>query len=466
MRFTRPAIVAVILSVLTGCATLITKPIVDNSDIKENKGISYSLPKRLHKVQLAATPAIKALEETKSKLENAATLKAEADKKLVETKAALEKAKTEYEAAKKLNDTTPEGQKKLAELKNAWATKKAEEKLMGELAKEAGLTYYGLLDELVKLSALKAKMAISIKIEPQDPVADEENQLIAKPIHWINRDDSWDLTTDAQGLLASTDNTSVDRTGDIVLKIAQAIAAGWGGPLKVYMGAPLPELLKGEEDCGIGPNEAYMKAEYLVDFSKRKDIWPVDNWLCHWGYKIDVSGYRKDKKKMYFRQPKECLKKNGECLKKYLEDSELSNLLNLNSSGVGGLVYRRELPYKVQVCKAETEGGCDMPIAVFTIQMPNMSPYSVVEFNAGLFTTTKNSVKFDKGFLVSSHHERPSELLGLVSLPAEFTKSYLKMVTEIISLKIDYSSKEADYMDTLGKQIDAEKALKEKQVGN
>jgi hypothetical protein len=456
MRCVMLALMAVVLFVLTGCATLITRPLSETSEIEKNKGISYCLPKRLHKVHLTATPGNRALEEAKNKLESAAALKAEAKKELDAAKKAREKAETEYKTAKKLDDGTPAFKKKLGELEADLATKTFEYKLMMGLAKEGELTFNLLVDEVEALSTVNNKTSIiSIKIEPQDPVADDKNQLIAKPNHWMTRDDTWDLTTDAQGLLTSADNTSIDRTGDIVLKIAQAIAAG-------VSGSPLPSVKSIIPTDLIPGKEIPKEVEYLVDFSKRDDISQVDNWLCNWGYKIEVSGY----KNTYPQTAETDPGKNN-------NDTGSAKSLQLNSSGVNGLVYRRELPYKVQVCKKNnslsdnnSKKGCDMPIAVFNIQMPNLSPYSVVEFNASFFTTTKNSVKFDKGFLISSHQERPSELLGLVSLPAEFTKSYLKMLTEIISLKIDYSTKEADYMNALGKQIDAEKALKQKQTGN
>jgi len=548
MRCAMLAFMAVFLFVLTGCATLITKPLSESSKIEENKGISYSLPKRLHKVHLAATPISKALEEIKKKLESAATLKTEANKKRDAANEAREKAATAYKTAKKLDDGTPAFKKKLGELEADLATKTFEYKLMLELAGEAALAYEELANAAVTLSerleettkklqiayalkteadnnlvkaqearamaekayetakrlddgttaykkkladleaALKAatdkrdlmvelsneanlaysqlineftdltaKKVISIKIEPQDPVADEKNQLIAKPRHMMTRDDTWDLTTDAQGLLTSADSTSVDRTGDIVLKIAQTIGAimGYIPPVTVEKGLYGPEI-KIEECKGVFDEATMKEVEYLVDFSKREDIWRVDNWLCHWGYKIEVSGY----KDIYSRP-------TVEAWEDYIKDTKFSKPLELGSSGVGGLVYRRELPYKVQVCKAtENEKECILPLAVFNIQMPNLSPYSVVEFNASVFTTTKNTVKFDKGFLISSHQERPSELLGFVSLPAEFSKSYFSMLTEIISLKINYSTKEAEYLNALGKEIDAEKALKQKQMGN
>ncbi len=53
--------------------------------------------------------------------------------------------------------------------------------------------------------------------------------------------------------------------------------------------------------------------------------------------------------------------------------------------------------------------------------------------------------------------KRPSELYALIQIPLTIAKDVLALPGELIQLKIDYSTKQADLVDAQTKILDAEK---------
>jgi hypothetical protein len=94
--------------------------------------------------------------------------------------------------------------------------------------------------------------------------------------------------------------------------------------------------------------------------------------------------------------------------------------------------------------------------------MPNLAPIVSVPFEAGPFVTTKYDVALSNGMLTSFTADRPSEIDGFVSIPADLIKTYISTVTEIFKFKIDYASDKADMAKKQAEYIDTLNALLQK----
>jgi len=93
------------------------------------------------------------------------------------------------------------------------------------------------------------------------------------------------------------------------------------------------------------------------------------------------------------------------------------------------------------------------------IYIPNNGPIGRVNLTAGPFVKTEHNVKFKDGMLTSVDATRPSEMLGAVKTLPDSLKAIAAVPAEMLQLKIDYSSKEAELAK---KQTETIKALQEK----
>jgi hypothetical protein len=118
-----------------------------------------------------------------------------------------------------------------------------------------------------------------------------------------------------------------------------------------------------------------------------------------------------------------------------------------------GLVYRMAMPVVITAEYASSatdeSAACRVPI------IPNITPATVivpdsrpgaelsVRATAGWLTTTTIGLTFANGMLTDRSLQRPSEILALVSIPANIISQYVSILTSFLQLKVNYATADA-----------------------
>jgi hypothetical protein len=75
--------------------------------------------------------------------------------------------------------------------------------------------------------------------------------------------------------------------------------------------------------------------------------------------------------------------------------------------------------------------------------------------NSSAFVKTVNDVQFTDGAIVNWTAERPSEFLEIVRLPVKIATAVISVPAQLISLKVDYSTKDKSLIEAQRQQIKA-----------
>lgn len=442
-------------STLTGCASFIQTKKASLDSI--NTGISYYLPKRMHRLVVTAenlnaeeelkkfkeaeenfVTANKEAKQLEAKMKNLKSIAAntpgdgKAKKKAVE---AMQTAEGIYLAAKEIAD---EAKNDMDTAKNRYDQVKAEKD-------SEQCNYY-----------------IAMSITPQALEPDTQYPFLLKLNNSPLRDDELKIKTTQSGLLTSTDAISSDRTGDIAVEIAKAVAMfGAGLPAASTPGISSWMMEGVEPTPKKKPTEkpkcysAIMKHDAIVDFGSSDDI-PIV-FRDSGGFAVKAGQYvLPPNLKM-----KTVIPQNAKDLKDIYETDEGLKEASYPLKGHYGILYRRDTTYLTNLWA--TIGGVDTIVTSKQISMPNLSPVTLVPFEYLSLVTTKNNAAFENGMLVSYDTNQPSSALALANLPARVAEGYINALTNFLQLKFNYSSKAidavnkekelADLLNTIKKQV-------------
>jgi hypothetical protein len=428
-------IVLCVSFLLISCSTVTSSRIGD----QHTEGISYFLPIRLHKVKLTAnlTPADE-LNERKAK--DAFGKAAEARKKAKEE---CDAAESEYKKAEQIaNNAVGEEAKKEAEKQKALvlANLQVKKNALGEACIKEAEAYEKLrkaLEPTEGASQDKCNYQVKFSVEPQALVPDHNYGFVARLKHNPLRADALKLATTDTGLLSSGESVSTDTTGSILAKLAQAIIS-----FGVQIPVPSPELkalvlVPRTEEGQRKPCPKSLEIDSIVDMSNQRDIDKLNCRLRDIDAELEICGYRIDENR---DEPKgnPPLQKGSNPPQGETEEYE-------------GLFYRRELPYLARL--RDLNDGNKI-VADALVLMPNLSPITRVDFPAGIFVTTKQKVGFNNGMLVSYDTERPSEVLGLASIPADIAQSIINAASQLFKFRLDYSSSQLEQAKKQSELID------------
>lgn len=391
-------VLLVATSTLTGCASFIQTKHASLDSI--NTGISYYLPKRMH--HLVVTVENLNAEEELIKFKEAEGNLVTANKEAKQLEAKMKKLKS-------IAANTPGDEK--AKKKAVEAAQTAEGIFLAakKITDQATIFMNKAKSRYDQVKAEKdskqCNYYIEMSITPLALEPDTQYPLLLKLNNSPLRDDELKIKTTQSGLLTSTDAISSDRTGDIAVEIAKAVAMfGMGGfPIhtKIVPGAYL-SLAQPEKE--IVCYSSIMKHDEIVDLSS----------AIHNSIPINF----KDNRGILVKE------KEAENNKKYAVP-DLKIMIGINSSktatleqifkvdeglkensyslkGHYGILYRRDATYLVNLKYKETI------IASEQISMPNVSPVTLVPFEYLSLVTTKNNAAFENGMLVSYDTNRPS----------------------------------------------------------
>lgn len=119
-----------------------------------------------------------------------------------------------------------------------------------------------------------------------------------------------------------------------------------------------------------------------------------------------------------------------------------------------GLFYRTNAPVVLKLL--QTDGGSNVPIAGALMSLPQAGPVSYIPMHSSAFVKTVDTVQFTDGSLTSWSAERPSEVLEIVRLPVKVLSSVVSVAAQIVSVKVDYSTKTKALLDAQKAQMQAD----------
>jgi len=99
------------------------------------------------------------------------------------------------------------------------------------------------------------------------------------------------------------------------------------------------------------------------------------------------------------------------------------------------------------------------------ILIPDYSPIVKIPLTRAPLGKTKFLLTLNRGVLTDYHAEHPSTTLEIVKVPLNVSEAIIKLPTEILQLKIDYSSKAQALVEQQAKYQDTLKAIAEKTEG-
>jgi hypothetical protein len=141
---------------------------------------------------------------------------------------------------------------------------------------------------------------------------------------------------------------------------------------------------------------------------------------------------------------------------------DLRPIVPLSSSDKGGkdkislgVCFRPLIPYRLTFREGNTV------IEERVLLLPDGAPKICMPIERSAFVKKVTNLTFEKGILTEIHIEKPSEALGFMDIPVSIAKAIASVPAELIQLKINYSNKEKDLADARKAELKAKEALLE-----
>lgn len=434
-----PVLFSALSLVLAGCGSSLYS-ITHKGEQGSAEGVGYLLPARfvrltVERVALEPKDLKEAVTKTKAAVET--------------TTAATKKAEEEAREAKRRADNAPAGK-----VKDDFAAAAAAAQTVANLRKgDQKIAEAALVIAEAKLAAAATKPKgsfedrISLKLDPA--VGDPCYHFSADMQHDIASDDSWTLKTTAEGLLTSSEGTSTNRYGDILVEfarlagIAMGQGAGASGTEKrnVQYGA-----FKYERVFDVSGEVATCDA-----FENLAKLSAINTDLANLGTDIEL------KSRPYSgaadADPVTQLPSSYDC-----SEGEQKKM----KFCVPGLAYRRSIPYLIEVLscpterevapsstKPEAKEHSTSPCRKYVTQsvvaaVPNRARIEVIPYDTAAFVATKTKAEFADGMLTSAEATRPSELMEIVRTPGRMVEAAGKAIREVSPIQLDYTNRQRE----------------------
>ncbi|MCP5007110.1 MAG: hypothetical protein GY941_24675 [Planctomycetes bacterium] len=422
------------LSACIGCASFETvqydvgnKPKQEDTSIPEDEyGRTYYQPRKMMHLNIKRVPVTSDLEKKIIKAKIAVDA---AGKAVNEKKEILELANEIVGVAKGAAIDPATKDRDMATASFDVAVKK-QEKAMAALEALGGLTASGSFNDTIVLKLLPA-------------IADTRKRFIIKLNHSGFRDDNLDTLITSKGLLETVNLTTTDRTGEVVVAVAEILIE----ITKISSGMPI-SALEDRADITAGKPFDFNMTFDPTDYKKISEI-NEELKLLDTDYQLVVFDVASDTE---IKAPDEEINESG------LVTNELKEVTVTKEIGrAEGIYFRMAKSYIVSIKDEYKE--IDYNLKSVLVELPNEGQLAVLPINQDLFTTTKYDVQFKEGMLVKADTNRPSQAMGIVSIPLDILKRVVALPTELIQLKIDYSSKQAALLENQKKVVEAQEAL-------
>jgi hypothetical protein len=421
MKIQPSAIVVAIVISVSGCAS--KESIVSSvpASLTIGEGVVYSLPKQLVKVSYSRD----LLDSTKT----AEKLKSAEEGVDLAKKAMNDIAAEEREISKTIASLDPLSPEKSA----------AETKLHIELAvvKAKKLILSNKLRDLEE--ALKVDQFEHASTS-QDPHAfSEKLEITAQPITSEGRETFYAVTDHGgafsdtleiktkNGLLDGAVGQSDDKTGEVITTLTSTLAGVVGVPrgtgFQVFAWKqPMAETIACDPKLSASVNQ-------IVDPFDDDDMGVLNNAL-----------------------------RDAACIRLDAERDVAVNSVE-GQQTFNGLVYRQPGVVDFKVSKVSGE-----VLHIIPLTLAQGGHIGVISMPKGRFSKNEYDIAFSNGALTKSRIIQPSEAMGVAMIVPNAIKGVFALPTELIKLKVDYSTSEKSLAEIKKAMIDAQIEIEKKQI--
>jgi hypothetical protein len=432
---------------LTGCATtVVSTPFPMQSD-QPLAGMAYALPKA--QLRLTVIRKLGTEEDVTKAKENLE----ETEKKSKEIAAELKKYETEEAELKKLVAVAKnEGKKRFEENLEMLSAQvivfKNKKKTMVDAKKTAA-------DALETAKQQTNKISEQIKVEPLDPVPDRASTFVANLNHLPTRDDSLQITVE-NGMLSSTGKAVADdKTADILVSIASIIGGKKTDPIvKLNFLSYNRELLPTKNDS---PNAEVKKDCKLGNISR---IFDPTNQAETKHALSDVFKALSPSFSIKIGSVEGGIKTEPETLEK----TSVFSVHQL-SHPIEGLAYRPLRDLAVTVTPRPNPNCAivgDQNSETLVIAVPDTSRIAYLPMQSGALNNNTTSFAFSQGSPKEFTTGRASEIAALLKIPVNIAKALISVPTDLIKLRVDYSSEDTKLLKSQLDLLKASQELKDK----
>lgn len=443
-RVTWRASAVMLCFVLGGCATVTSTP-AKRHEMRE--GLAYFLPKR--EAKLTVDRKLLKKDEVEKNLAASKAKLPDMEKAAAEAKSNLEK---EEKLLVQLDRSSPAG----AESEKRRAIFAAQKTLAdADLTLLRAKVAQGEADLALLQAQAPAACAFSYaaKLELLPATADERHRFVAAISHSAFRDDDAKLAVTSEGLLTSANAVAADRTTDIIVDMAGAIAGIGVGP--EFPGATFMEPGETPADCAQLPTKFIYRFDPVSTASVNEELgkarYPLRLTVNYPGMAegtSDGNGHGSVTTRT-FSQPNE------------VPFEQLVTKLGRQ----GALFYPTPVPATVvlrqcrQLANCSEAPGISDPIEAAVVMLPQIGPVSYIPMRSSAFVKTVDDIRFDNGVISSWNANRPSEVLEVVRLPVRVLSALISVPAQIFSLKVNVSDEQKALAASQRSQIEAQTQL-------
>lgn len=411
--------------VVSGCAS--TQSIVTSTKSSPDKieeGIVYSLPKQLVKVVYVR----KAIDSS----EAAIARKKAKEAVNVTTKEIKEKKKLVKELADLIKNIDPQAINKVAlETKLNLDLTKLKAELLGLTKLLAQQNSDFAVADTDYARSLKSDKAFSetLEITPESPIPDTSNTYYARIKHQGTYSDTLELKT-KNGLLDGAIGHSEDKTGEIIVSLAGGLS-GLIQPSFLGIGVTKTFTFATPPEPTACIKEPAISISQVIDPNNSTDLAALNTHL-HDG-----------------------------CIKVSIDPPDTAQTTALNNfPKANGLIYRQPGSYIFRIKNVDDE----VELQSIQLNLSQGGQVGVIPMPKGSFAKNEYDVAFINGMLSKSTVIQPSEVLGFAMILPNALREIFAIPTELIRLKVDYSSSEKELIELKKAMLEAQVDIEKKQL--
>lgn len=402
--------------------------------------ISYFLPKRLVRIDIEHK-AVEPKEQAKVAAATAEAAQAAKDQ-------ALKDAKEAKRAASLAQNPAGAGAGAAA-VQADLALRQATHSLA--VAQQAQVTAQEAV-QLLHAARVGAGCVFVLELAAEPVIPDTSQRFMLSLSHQVMNDDDLKIQTSETGLLKSLSATSTDRTGDVLVEIAKAAAQ----VAKLVAGFPPGAVPVVRADGAPGCDE--YKERHYVDPSDRKSVAVIQARLaaradgpqlivedlttpCEVG---EVIGTTKDEA--------------GKDVPVYCGVNK-ERIAIAKDKHLDGLLHRRSAPFRVAL-HSPPGAAIEQTIAIVAT-VPDPRTDALMTIQSGNFVTRTYAADFTDGALTRLDQNEPSEVQGFATIPNRVLAEIVSIPTDLLQLKVDYSSKERSIVENQKALLEAQQKIQE-----